>query len=341
MTDPTDAVAVGSSLLGWARGQQGDGVAFTEAPAPILGGLDTFIYALRFTGARDAAWNGPLILRLYPNAGRGESARREAAILGFLAERAFPAPAVVAAEEGTEVFGLPFVLMERVPGRTALERIQAKPQRAPAILDSLAALQARLHRVDGTGWPIDPAPGAPSSEVDRRLAAAADLRLEDDGLQRALEWLRANAGEVRGEDPVLCHYDLHPMNVLLADDGAAAVIDWEGAGPGDRHSDLARSLVLFAWGPAVASSPFERRALRALLPWMVRRWRRAYERHLPVDPAPRRYWMAFHAADSWLEAATLLSGTFERGTRTETREAPAVLVGPAMARMFGRLVPEA
>lgn len=139
----------------------------------------------------------------------------------------------------------------------------------------------------------------------------------------------------------MCHYDFHPMNALVDDDGRVAVIDWEGAGVGDRHSDLARTLVLFEWAPVVASSKPERAVLRVAKPWLVKRYRRAYARHLPVEDERLRYWMALHAADGWAESVQLLAGTFTRNTRTDTREGPAAVVGPAMAKLFHRLVPDA
>jgi len=40
------------------------------------------------------------------------------------------------------------------------------------------------------------------------------------------------------------HGDFHPANVLLKDDGTAAVIDWGGAAVSDYRTDLAWTLLL-------------------------------------------------------------------------------------------------
>jgi hypothetical protein len=91
----------------------------------------------------------------------------------------------------------------------------------------------------------------------------------------------------------------------------------------------------------VATSAVERVVLRAAKPWLLRRYRAAYARHLPIDERRLAYWLAFHAAESWWEATTLLDGTFARETRLDDRTRAATLVAPAMARLFARLVPDA
>jgi aminoglycoside phosphotransferase (APT) family kinase protein len=340
VTDPTSPDDVAVALLGWAQRTYGGAVTLAEGPTPITGGLDTFIYRFRLGGHIEGLAAGPLILRLYPSPERGPNALREAEVLRFLTHAGYRVPHPLEASGGTDDFGLPYVVMEQVPGRTVLDRVKEKPTKAKALVDSLAGAHAALHAIDPAGWPFPP--DATTWEVDRRLAAAeAAGPPPDPGLVAALAWLQANRHRAQGEGPSICHYDFHPMNALVADDGTVAVIDWEGCGIGDRHSDLARSLVLFEWAPAIASSRVERIVLRAAKPWLIRTYRKAYERRLPVDDDRLRYWMALHAADSWAEAASIVGGSFDRHTRTETREGPARLVGPAMAKLFHRLVPEA
>jgi aminoglycoside phosphotransferase (APT) family kinase protein len=340
VTDPTSADDVGAALLDWAHRTYGGAVSVAEGPTAITGGLDTYIYRFRLGGPVEGLAAGPLILRLYPSVDRGPNALREADVLRFLTGVGYRVPRPLEASGTTDDFGLPYVVMEQVPGTTVLDRVSSHPLQAKALLGALAAAHAALHRVEPGGWPFPVDPG--TWEVDRRLAEAeAAGPPPDEGLARALAWLQANRSMAQGEGASVCHYDFHPMNALIDDRGDLAVIDWEGAGIGDRHSDLARTLVLFEWGPAVASSRVERVVLRAAKPWLGKTYRRAYARHLPVEDERLRYWMALHAADSWAEAATLLQGTFDRRTRTETREGPAALVGPAMARLFHRLVPEA
>lgn len=330
-TSPSiDHVAAG--LRSWARREVGDDVELVAGPDPVSGGFDTFTY--RF----ELSTGGPLILRLYPSASRGSSAEREATILAFLDRVGYPAPRPRGWSAGTEDLGAPFVVMERVEGGTVLDALKVRPTRAGELFDSLAAAHATLHALDSSGWPLAaPSPG--TSEIDRRLGAVeAAQPPTDPALGRALRWLQEHRAVARHEEPAVCHNDFHPLNAMVDPDGRLAIIDWEGAGIGDRHSDLARSLILFEWAPVIASSRVERVVLRAAKPWVVKRYRLAYERHLPVEEERLHYWMAFHAAESWWEAATLLDGTFARDTRTDLRAGPAAVVAPAMARLFARLV---
>lgn len=338
--DPTDPATVGANLEAWAHRALGGAVTIDVGPTRITGGLDTYIYGFRLGGPVEGLASQPLILRLYPSSTRGANALREAELLRFLAGAGYPVPRTLEASADVDEFGLPYIVMERLPGETILDRVKSAPRRAPALIDGLAAAHAALHRLDPAGWPFPIDPG--TWEVDRRLAAAeAAAPPADPALAGALAWLQANRSRAQGEGAAICHYDFHPMNALIDDTGRVAVIDWEGAGIGDRHSDLARTLVLFEWAPAIAASRRERLVLRAAKPWLAGRYRKAYARHLPVDDDRLRYWMALHAADGWAEATEVLSGTFARDTQTDIRQGPAAMVGPAMARLFRRLVPEA
>ena len=321
---------VAAGLRAWAEGLDAEVV---EGPTPVGGGFDTYIYRFR-TEAPPAPG---LILRLYPTMRRSASAEREATILRYVAGVGYPAPRVLAASGDGAGFGLPYVVMEEAPGRTTLDQIRRRPRHVGTLVGSLAAAQASLHALPAQDWPI-PAEG---SEIDRRFAALGDQSFDDPDLAAAVDWLRTHADEVRGEEPAVCHFDFHPLNVLVDDDGRLTVIDWENAALGDRHSDLARTLVLFHAASAAANSAVERAVVRVARPSLVRSYRQAYARHLPVDEARLRYWMALHAADGWWEWGSLLDGTYDKASRTEERRAAAARIAPAMARLFGRVVPEA
>jgi hypothetical protein len=82
----------------------------------------------------------------------------------------------------------------------------------------------------------------------------------------------------------VCPGDFHPGNVLVAPGGSALhVIDWTNPGVGDRHGDIARTLLWFE----IAAVALPRRARRVLMRVLRRRLQRAYlngyRRVLPVD----------------------------------------------------------
>jgi aminoglycoside phosphotransferase (APT) family kinase protein len=86
---------------------------------------------------------------------------------------------------------------------------------------------------------------------------------------------------------------------VLVDGDRLTIIDWTDAGLGDRHGDVARTLLLFDLAAVGADKRSERALLRVLAPWLRRRYRRAYERHLPLDPARLRLWEPAHYLQLW------------------------------------------
>src|SRR6185312_1522662 len=104
-------------LLNHLRGRLGADVGFAEAPAPLSGGFDTTILAFRLSGV-PADWSEPLILRVMTRTGQGPRVLREAAVHEALVQAGFPAPRVLLHDTELAPLGLPFLVMERLPGGT-------------------------------------------------------------------------------------------------------------------------------------------------------------------------------------------------------------------------------
>lgn len=99
------------------------------------------------------------------------------------------------------------IVMDRVAGPTMVDDLGARPWRVVRHARALARVQRAVHRRE-----------APS-------------------------WLPVASGVADG-DRVL-HLDLHPMNVILSDDGPV-IIDWTNGSRGDPAFDAAMTYVLMA-----------------------------------------------------------------------------------------------
>ena len=95
-------------------------------------GRDADVYAL----------DGGRVLRRYRHGG---PTRREAELMGYLAERGYPVPKVYECTDDEMV-------MERVDGPTMLTMIQRRPLNAGAYARQLAELHNRLHEIAAPEW---------------------------------------------------------------------------------------------------------------------------------------------------------------------------------------------
>ncbi|MEX1254215.1 MAG: phosphotransferase family protein [Dehalococcoidia bacterium] len=306
-SDPSRADQVAPALLAYLTARLSvDDLRFAEAPAAIETGWETHIYTFRLeSDGVDPAWARPLILRVYPNAEQGERAEFDGAVQRFVVERGYPAPAVLAIETSAGALGRPFLIMERAPGRTMLDRLQANPISARGLTPLMAKAHADLHRLPVEACPL-PADGTLVERqlVDfRRRIAAMGVTGTDD----ALAWLEAHKGMVMPEEASLCHNDFHPQNIVVDDEQRLSVIDWSGAALGDRHCDIASTLVLMRTAPGELSGVIGMLLDRFGRYMLVRRYLRGYRKHLPIDKDRLRYWEVLQTFEWWLRVAAIQS----------------------------------
>jgi aminoglycoside phosphotransferase (APT) family kinase protein len=304
-----------AALIGWLDARYGRGVALAE-PATSKGeGFDSDVYLVRFSGdALPEEWRRPLVLRIKSDGDRLDEARHEAATQAWLANRGYPAPRVLEVFAPGALLDRPAQVMERAPGALMLDSVVSKPWRALRAVRQLASLHVQLHTM-----PIDDFPVG-DDLLDRRLRLPrhAAEELGDESLRAGLDRVMALAPRLRESPPSVCHGDFHPLNVLL-DGEHATVIDWTDAGIGDRHGDVARTLVLFDVAAIAASNAGERVALRAAGPRLGKAYRRAYHRALPLDPERVNLWKPVHLLHGWSQALSLHAGMFDRGDGHDDR----------------------
>ncbi len=147
------------------------------------------------------------VLRRYRDGREAGRVEREAQVM--VHARAFGVPV-------PEVFDVsgPDIVMERATGPTMLDFVARRPWAVRAQARLLARFHGLVHRVPASGLP------------------GVDLPC---------------LGTIRpGDSDVLLHRDLHPQNVILAENGPV-LIDWESAARGPAIADVAMTWVIIGF----------------------------------------------------------------------------------------------
>jgi aminoglycoside phosphotransferase (APT) family kinase protein len=152
-------------------------------------------------------------------------------------------PEPLFASEDTDVWGKPFLIMRRVNGIAAGDRITGETALDPAlpgIAERLGRELARIHRVR------PPRPDLaflkPVAEVDATRQIAGFRRYLDGHptprpvLEWGMRWLETHM--LSPSEPVLCHRDFRTGNYLVDGTALTAILDWEFAGWGDPLEDI-------------------------------------------------------------------------------------------------------
>jgi aminoglycoside phosphotransferase (APT) family kinase protein len=319
---------VSAAVRAWLAGQGYGAVTDGAPPERLTGGADFWVYGLRFAGpGLPQRWSAPLVARVPAVAGRYDGLRQESAVQSWAAAQGYPAPEVLTVLAPGEALPSPVQVMARVPG-VPLIAASGRPWGIPELMVKLGAAQAQLHRL---GSP--PADAHPGEVPDNWLRLARHLAESGDAGDfaaplRKIELIR---DRLEVADPVVCHGDFHPLNVLAAPDGPALhVIDWTNAGVGDRHGDISWTLLWFEIAAAAAPRPADRVLMRVLRRRLQRAYLTGYRRVLAVDRERVRLWRPVSLLVIWSAAEAGQRGFFGSEPRL-----PASLIGWA-AREFHR-----
>jgi aminoglycoside phosphotransferase (APT) family kinase protein len=138
------------------------------------------------------------------------------------------------------VAGKPFYLMQRITGEALGIRItRMGPQ--PDLAATLAQELARIHTIQPPQTELaflEPVAVSPALDAIVKYRAYLDEMPEPHPvLEWTLRWLEVNAPPT-GET-VLCHRDFRTGNYMVDDGKLTGVLDWEFAGWGDPHEDIA------------------------------------------------------------------------------------------------------
>lgn len=221
--------------------------------------------------------------------GMGAAAGREYALLRALAGTPLPVPAVFARiTQG----GRPGFEMEYVAGESLLALLMRNPMAIRKVAHRMAALHAQVHQT--------PPPGglAPLAARLRRDIPRAE-GLSEATRQRVLDRLDALPG-----GQALCHFDLHPGNILRGADGRDVIIDWPDACAGNPCADVCRTVVLLLGAsPPPGSAPRLAQSLRAFNESLQRQYLAEYCRLTGRNARDFAPWLAPVAAARLAERA--------------------------------------
>ena len=203
------------------------------------------------------------------------AARREAATMSMVQVTGIPMPRVL----GTvTIEDRPGIVMERLTGTDQLSLLGRKPWFVWNAAKNLARLHAQLH----------------SKLAPHELPSLkASLREEierSDSVPPEHKQIVAAALDSLPDGAAICHWDLHPGNVIETREGPR-IIDWAIVRRGDAPADVARTLLIIHAGALPPGAPLLVRALVALGRRLLSgRYLREYRRVRPLDDAGLGTW---------------------------------------------------
>lgn len=208
---------------------------------------------------------GSLILRRPPTGELLPSAHdmgREARVQTALRGTAVPVARIVVHEPTGSVIGVPFYVMEKVPGHVIRDRVPdgyaATPAEKIRMADALVDVLADLHALDPESVGLGDY-GRPAGFLERQIRRwKGQWDLSKTHEVKAVDELAALlAKRIPGrQGATIVHGDYRLDNCLLdlADPGrVAAVLDWELSTLGDPLTDL--GMMLFYWTEAGEPAP--------------------------------------------------------------------------------------
>ncbi|MGE0334078.1 MAG: phosphotransferase family protein [Gammaproteobacteria bacterium] len=205
----------------------------------------TFLFNTR---SRATGQPGPgYVLKIPPKgvARRGNTdVYRQAPLMRALHAAGLPVPRVPYASDGEEIFGVPYIVMERLPGRTFLvwdphpsfarTRESAEPLWRQAV-EALTDFHQFDWRTRLAGWQAP----EPLPEQVSRWRKIYHHAPEPRWIAQAEAVESRLLATMPSATPVgLYHGDYQPGNILYADGRLTGVIDWEISGIGDMLLDI-------------------------------------------------------------------------------------------------------
>ncbi len=245
----------------------------------------------------------------------------EAMLIKAASMAGVPTATVLVANAGTpqrDSLAQSFILSEAVPGETIARRILREPSFEKARLKLTSQLGRSLgllhSQVDGSAIPWL----AEVDQIEHYRSMIDEIGIVSPSLELGLAWLERTQTECL--DQVVVHGDFRLGNLIVDENGLAAVIDWELAHLGDPMEDLGW-LCIRAWrfgGDKPVAGLGERAELFAEYAGVVGR---------PVDPDAVHWWEVMGT----LKWGVMCAIQAERHLKGQHRSVELVAIGPRLA----------
>ncbi len=220
------------------------------------------------------AKDGDIVWKCFYEGTAVEQVLREAANLQAAGRQGIPAPDVM--HTRADAIGMAFV------DGTTMEQAMGSVQRVLGLAAAMGRLHAQIHRCSGAEL---------AQRQEQKLGSAvAGARMLPPQLRDCLLRRLDRAG---GNPGCLCHGDFHPGNIILGANGPV-VIDWADASGGWPAADVCRTELLLK---GAACGNYRRpMGQRVLIGVILRRYKYAYSRSLPLRPEDMAFWTPIVAA---------------------------------------------
>lgn len=223
-----------------------EGCAAPPVPAGICADLSGYQWARNNVGE-----SGADVYRLYGKPGapdlflkHGRNAAADDLVdemgrLRWMAKH-MPVPTI------TQFFSTPgeaWLLMTALPGETAFQALEARPENRLAVVDALADFLRRLHAIPVSECPFNSDHSYRLSLARKRIDAGLvdedDFDEEREGWTAEQVWRAIHELPPFAPDPVVAHGDFSLDNLLMMDGQVTGCIDAGRLGIADRYQDLA------------------------------------------------------------------------------------------------------
>ena len=123
------------------------------------------------------------------------------------------------------------IVMDYIKGKTLAQLISEQPQNKREYIDKLVDIQLDIH--------------SKTCPLLTRLRDKAERKIGLTELKATTRYYLHNRLESMPRVSRLCHGDLDPTNIIIAEDSTPYIIDWSHATQGDPCADAARTYLLF------------------------------------------------------------------------------------------------